>query len=630
MGTKSTLILNPLHDDGDEVISEMTTPQENKARILIVDDNADKRLALASVLDGLGEHVVEAESGRDALRLLLNNEFAVILLDVKMPEMGGYETAALIRTRKQSQSTPIIFVTAYNRVETDMLEGYSLGAVDYIFAPIIPEILRAKVAVFVELYHKTQEVKRYGQELESLVALRTAALTAEIAERRQTQERLHYLAHHDALTDMPNRVLFVERLKQALARAQGRKHVVAVLFIDLDRFKLVNDTLGHEAGDQLLRTVAANLLSCIRDGDAVARFGGDEFAVFLNDVSTFEDVPPLAQKFLDALAAPFNLEGTEFFVTSSIGISLFPSDGSDTQTLMKNADTAMYRAKQQGGNNFQFYKADMNSQSRKQLETNNLLRQALQKDEFVLHYQPQFDLKDGAIVGVEALIHWAPAGLTVVPPEEFIPLLEENGLIVPVGEWVLRTACAEHHRWCQAGSPAIRIAVNASARQLNEGDLLGAIARIIEECPLLPGQLEIEITETVLLQNMPLAIERLKVLASMGVGVAMDDFGTGYSSLGYLRQLPIDVLKIDEIFIRDINNNPADAAIAQAIITMAHSMNMKVVAEGVKSREQVDLLRAQGCDFAQGFYFSLPLPSNEIERLLREHYCFDMAEAIIS
>ena len=608
----------------------MTTPQENKARILIVDDNADKRLALASVLDNLGEHVVQAESGRDALRLLLNNEFAVILLDVKMPEMGGYETAALIRTRKQSQSTPIIFVTAYNRVETDMLEGYSLGAVDYIFAPIIPEILRAKVAVFVDLYHKTQVIKRYGQELESLVALRTAALTAEIAERRQTQERLHYLAHHDALTDMPNRVLFVERLKQALARAQGRKHVVAVLFIDLDRFKLVNDTLGHEAGDQLLRTVAANLLSCIRDGDAVARFGGDEFAVFLNDVSTFEDVPPLAQKFLDALAAPFNLEGTEFFVTSSIGISLFPSDGSDTQTLMKNADTAMYRAKQQGGNNFQFYKADMNSQSRKQLETNNLLRQALQKDEFVLHYQPQFDLKNGTIVGVEALIHWAPAGLTVVPPEEFIPLLEENGLIVPVGEWVLRTACAEHHRWCQAGSPGIRIAVNASARQLTEGDLLGAIARIIEECPLLPGLLEIEITETLLLQNMPLAIERLKVLASMGVGVAMDDFGTGYSSLGYLRQLPIDVLKIDEIFIRDINHNPADAAIVQAIITMAHSMNMKVVAEGVKSREQAELLRAQGCDFAQGFYFSLPLPGNEIERLLREDYCFDMADATIS
>ena len=608
----------------------MTTPQENKARILIVDDNADKRLALASVLDNLGEHVVQAESGRDALRLLLSNEFAVILLDVKMPEMGGYETAALIRTRKQSQSTPIIFVTAYNRVETDMLEGYSLGAVDYIFAPIIPEILRAKVAVFVDLYHKTQVIKRYGQELESLVALRTAALTAEIAERRQTQERLHYLAHHDALTDMPNRVLFVERLKQALARAQGRKHVVAVLFIDLDRFKLVNDTLGHEAGDQLLRTVAANLLSCIRDGDAVARFGGDEFAVFLNDVSTFEDVPPLAQKFLDALAAPFNLEGTEFFVTSSIGISLFPSDGSDTQTLMKNADTAMYRAKQQGGNNFQFYKADMNSQSRKQLETNNLLRQALQKDEFVLHYQPQFDLKNGTIVGVEALIHWAPAGLTVVPPEEFIPLLEENGLIVPVGEWVLRTACAEHHRWCQAGSPGIRIAVNASARQLTEGDLLGAIARIIEECPLLPGLLEIEITETLLLQNMPLAIERLKVLASMGVGVAMDDFGTGYSSLGYLRQLPIDVLKIDEIFIRDINHNPADAAIVQAIITMAHSMNMKVVAEGVKSREQAELLRAQGCDFAQGFYFSLPLPGNEIERLLREHYCFDMADATIS
>ena len=602
----------------------MTTPNENKASILIVDDNADKRLALAAVLDSLGEHVVQAESGRDALRLLLTKEFAVILLDVKMPEMGGYETASLIRSRKQSQSTPIIFVTAYNRVETDMLEGYSLGAVDYIFAPIIPEILRAKVAVFVDLYHKTQEIKRYGHELESLVALRTAALTAEIAERRQTQERLHHLAHHDALTNMPNRVLFVERLKQALARAQGRKHVVAVLFIDLDRFKLVNDTLGHEAGDHLLRTMAKNLLECIRDGDAVARFGGDEFAVFLNDMAAIEDVLPLAQKFLDALSAPFSLEGTEFFVTCSIGISLFPGDGTDTQTLMKNADTAMYRAKQQGGNNFQFYKASMNSQSRKQLETNNLLRQALQKEEFVLHYQPQFDLKDGAIVGVEALIHWAPAESAVVPPEEFIPLLEENGLIVPVGEWVLRTACAQHHAWCHTGYRPIRIAVNASARQFNEGDLLETVSRILQECPLLPGLLEIEITESALMQNMPLAIERLQALGKMGVGIAMDDFGTGYSSLGYLKQLPIDVLKVDEIFIRDIASNPADAAIAQAIISMAHSLGMKVVAEGVKTREQMELLRAEGCDFAQGFYFSLPLPSNEIERLLRENYAFDI------
>jgi diguanylate cyclase (GGDEF)-like protein len=600
------------------------TPNENKANILIVDDNADKRLALSAVLDSLGEHVVQAESGRDALRLLLTKEFAVILLDVKMPEMGGYETAELIRSRKQSQSTPIIFVTAYNRVETDMLEGYSLGAVDYIFAPIVPEILRAKVAVFVDLYHKTQEIKRYGQELESLVALRTAALTAEIAERRQTQERLHHLAHHDALTNMPNRVLFVERLKQALARAQGRKHVVAVLFLDLDRFKLVNDTLGHEAGDHLLRTMAKNLLGCIRDGDAVARFGGDEFAVFLNDMSAVEDVLPLAQKFLDALAAPFNLEGSEFFVTSSIGISLFPNDGTDTQTLMKNADTAMYRAKQNGGNNFQFYKAHMNAQSRKQLETNNLLRQALQKDEFVLHYQPQFDLKDGTIVGAEALIHWAPAGSAIVPPDEFIPLLEENGLIVAVGEWVLRTACSDHHSWCSSGPRSIRIAVNASGRQFNEGDLLAVVAQIIELCPLLPGQLEIEITETALMQNIPLAIERLRALAGMGVAIAMDDFGTGYSSLGYLKQLPIDVLKIDEIFIRDITSKPVDAAICQAIITMAHSLGMKVVAEGVKSLEQTNLLREQGCDFAQGFYFYQPVPSQDIARLLQENFCFDM------
>ena len=596
---------------------------EKKGSILIVDDSADKRLALTSVLDGLHEEIVEAASGRDALRLLLNHDYAVILLDVKMPEMDGYETAALIRSRKRSQSTPIIFVTAYGRDDTNILQGYALGAVDYVFAPIIPEILRAKVAVFVELYYKTEEIKQYGQQLENLVATRTAALTAEIAERRQAQERLHYMAHHDALTNMPNRVLFVERLKQALSRARGRHHVVAVLFIDLDRFKLVNDTLGHEAGDQLLRTMSGHLLSCIRDGDVVARFGGDEFAVFLNDVVEPEDVPPLAQKFVEALAEPFVMEGTEFFVTCSIGISLFPGDGRDTQTLMKNADTAMYRAKQQGGNNFQFYRADMNFQSRKRLELNNLLRQALQRQEFVLHYQPQFDLHTGTLVGVEALIHWARPGAEVVPPEDFIPLLEENGLIVQVGEWVLRTACAQHYAWRNMGY-ALRMAINVSGRQFIDGGLLQTMTRIVQDNPVKPCMVEIEITENAIMQNMPLAIESLQALGKLGICVAIDDFGTGYSSLGYLKQLPLDILKIDEIFIRDMTTNPDDAAIARAIISMAHSLELKVVAEGVETREQLELLRLQGCDLGQGFYFSKPLPANEIERLLRENYSLNM------
>lgn len=591
---------------------------EEKASILVVDDNPGKRLALAAVLEQLNENVVLAGSGEDALRLLLHQEFAVILLDVQMPEMDGFETASLIRSRKRSEHTPIIFVTAYIRAETDMLQGYSLGAVDYIFTPIIPEILRAKVAVFVELHHKTQAIRRHGEQLESLVAQRTAALTAEIAERMQTQERLHYLAHHDVLTDMPNRMLFVERLKQALARAQRRKHFVAVLFIDLDRFKLVNDTLGHEAGDRLLQTMSAQLLACVREGDTVARFGGDEFAVFLTDVAAPEDVAPLAKKFLDALAMPFALDGHEFFITCSIGIGLYPNDGTDTQSLMKNADTAMYRAKQQGGNNFQFYQTEMKTQSLKRLEMEGDLRRALDREDFILHYQPQFDVHNGALVGVEALIRWQRAAPEVLAPEEFLHLLEESGLIVAVGEWAILTACNQHRSWCAAGLPQVRVAVNASSRQFNGNALVGTIQRVMQDCDMHPSFLEIEITENAIMHNTQGVVETLAELNAMGVRFAIDDFGTGYSSLTYLKRFPISVLKIDQTFVQDILTNNHDAAIAKAIIQLAHSLGLQVIAEGVETEEQLTFLKSNGCDIVQGDFLSPALPVDKITALLHE------------
>ena len=713
--------------------------EDQKANILVVDDNAGKRLALVSVLETLNQNVITADSGRDALRCLLEHDFAVILLDVQMPLMNGFETARLIRSRQQSESTPIIFVTAFSRGETDMVEGYSLGAVDFIFTPIIPEILRAKVSVFVDLYHKIQAIKRHEEHLEILVEQRTAALTLEIAERKQaevairklsgamekvadsifitdvngvieyinaafetvtgfcrqeaigktprvlksdkhdeqfyqkiwetvlqgevyrnvcinrrkngqlyheaititpltdeqgkvthfitsgkditeniqTQERLHHLAHHDALTGLPNRTLFVERLKHALARAERRKRSVAVMFLDMDRFKVVNDTLGHEAGDRLLQAMAARLHACVREGDTVARFGGDEFAGFLSDVASPEDVAIVVSKFLDALAPPFTIDGHELFISGSIGISLYPEDGTDTQTLMKNADTAMYRAKQQGGNTSEFYHPEMNAHALTRLGWETGLRRALEREEFSVHYQPQFDLSGGGVVGFEALIRWDNLESGAVSPSEFIPLLEETGLIIPVGEWILRTACAQHEAWQKAGLPPMRIAVNISSRQFDNSELLKTLQRVLEERCMLPEFLELEITESILMKNSAPDIEALQTLSRMGMRFAIDDFGTGYSSLTYLKRFPINVLKIDKAFVQDITVNVDDAAIVRAIITMAHSLGMKTVAEGVETREQLDYLRTQGCDFAQGFYFSPPLSGDDITHLLK-------------
>ncbi|MHB8252876.1 MAG: GGDEF/EAL domain-containing response regulator [Acidiferrobacter sp.] len=437
----------------------------------------------------------------------------------------------------------------------------------------------------------------------------------DITERMQIQERLHYLANHDVLTDLPNRALFMERLERALSRSQWHERVAAVLFLDLDRFKLVNDTLGHELGDRLLQALALRLCASVRGGDTVARFGGDEFAVFLDDVSSPNDIAPIASKILEALTPPLTIDGHDLFVSASMGICLYPYDGSDAATLLKNADVAMYRAKQQGGNSYQFYQAGMNAQAMMRLDMETHLRRALEREEFVLHYQPQIDLRTGRTTGYEALIRWQRAEHGLISPMDFIPLAEETGLIIPMGEWVLRTACAQCRAWGMEGSQPPRIAVNVSSKQFNGGNLVAIVSRILSETHLGPGILEIEITESVLMHNAQAAIETLRVLSSMGVRISIDDFGTGYSSLSYLKRFPIDVLKVDQSFVRDITTDPDDAAIVSAIITMAHHLDIEVVAEGVETREQLEFLRAQGCDFVQGYYFSRPRPGADITLL---------------
>ncbi len=433
------------------------------------------------------------------------------------------------------------------------------------------------------------------------------AVFSDITSRKLAEERLNYLANYDALTGLPNRILYMERLALALAHAHRNRKMAAVMFFDLDRFKIVNDTLGHTAGDELLQEVAKRVAACLREDDTVARLGGDEFTVILEGIGNERDVAPVAQKIIDALARPISLGEQEMFITASIGISVYPNDGLDAQTLVKNADAAMYRAKDLGKNNYQFFKVEMNARAFERLTLENRLRRALERNEFELHYQPQVDLGTGQVVGAEALIRWRHPELGLVSPDRFIPIAEETGLILPIGEWVLRTACAQNKAWQNAGLPPLHVAVNISGRQFRQKNLIGMVELILAETGLRPEHLELEITESVIMEQAAETIATIGDMRQLGLHLSIDDFGTGYSSLSYLKRFPIDTLKIDRSFVRDITTDQDDAAIVKAVIALAHSLKLLVIAEGVETAEQLGYLREQGCDEIQGFYFSRPL-----------------------
>ncbi|MHB8622411.1 MAG: PAS domain S-box protein [Sulfuricaulis sp.] len=446
---------------------------------------------------------------------------------------------------------------------------------------------------------------------------RKGQLAGVAIQKFRAQESLATMAYYDNLTGLPNRALLVDRLRQAMIDADRHERLVALLFLDLDRFKNINDTLGHETGDLLLHQVAQRLQKCVRSGDTVSRPGGDEFIIVLAGVAHVDDVSRVAQKFMDVFSAPFEIDGHELFVTVSVGITLYPFDDRDLETLYRNADAAMYHAKEQGRNNFQFYRAEMNAQSLKRLTLENALRRALERDEFRLYYQPQVDLKSGRIIGAEALIRWQHPELGLVPPNDFISLAEDTGLIVPIGAWVLRQACAQARAWQDAGITPLRVAVNLSARQFREPNLFEEITHALQHAGVSSEWLEVEVTESLVMLNIERTIEVLHGLEQIGVSVAIDDFGTGYSSLSYLRRLPIDVIKIDRAFIEHINDNADDAAIAGAIIALGQSLQLQIIAEGVETSEQLDFLRHHGCDIAQGYYYSRPLPAADFTDYLR-------------
>ncbi|OIP10305.1 MAG: hypothetical protein AUK49_04685 [Betaproteobacteria bacterium CG2_30_68_42] len=446
---------------------------------------------------------------------------------------------------------------------------------------------------------------------------RVVGVLQDISERMNFERRLEDLATHDTLTGLPNRHLLNDRLEQGLARAGRGQRMLALAFVDLDRFKNVNDTLGHDAGDQLLREVARRLVACLRNGDTVARQGGDEFVVLLTDLAKAGDAGRVAQKMLDALSVPVMIGPQEIVPSASIGLALFPRDGERAQTLMMNADQAMYSAKQAGRNQYRYYDPDMNRAAAVWLEVNASLHRALERDEFVLHYQPKVDLKSGRITGAEALLRWNSRVLGMVSPDKFIPLLEETGRIVEVGEWVIETACRQGRQWTDCGLPPLDIAVNLSVRQFQQPDLAQRVRRILDETGFPPERLELEITESMVAVNVEHAIVLMGKLCEMGLKLAIDDFGTGYSSLHALKRFPVSTLKIDRSFVKDLPAGTDDAAIARAVIQLGHGMGLAVVAEGVETEAQRDFLRAAGCDSMQGYLFARPMPAAALEERLR-------------
>ncbi|WP_148415469.1 bifunctional diguanylate cyclase/phosphodiesterase [Noviherbaspirillum massiliense] len=444
-------------------------------------------------------------------------------------------------------------------------------------------------------------------------------VSREITDQKVAEERIQYLATHDGLTGLPNRAMFSHLLNAAISSSSRYERSFAVLFIDLDRFKFINDTLGHEAGDELLKEVTARFQKTLRASDTIARLGGDEFVVLIQETDHKDQAATVARKILAAAIQPVTLISQECRVTASIGIAMFPQDGEDEQTLMKNADIAMYFAKEEGKNNFQFYSKEIKSQSLERLLLESNLRRALERNEFTLHYQAKVDLRNRRITGVEALLRWHNAGLGAVSPAHFIPIAEETGLIVPIGKWALRTACLQNVAWQKQGLPPICMAVNLSVRQFADEHLLEDVAAVLKETGMAPHLLELEITEGMVVHNPERAIKLLTAIKKMGVRLAIDDFGTGYSSLGQLKSFPIDTLKVDRSFIRDLATSTGDKAITEAIIAMGKTLSLTVIAEGVETVEQETFLREHACDEMQGYYFSKPIGADEFAALLASH-----------
>lgn len=576
----------------------MQTAFENNPRVLIIDDDEHIRHLLLNVLSD-NYDCCEAESAEHALMALAESHFDLVISDIQMGGMSGLELVP--RVHSIAPDCVVLMVSGQSNIETAIAAMHA-GAFDYIMKPFNIPHLEAAVERALKQSVLLQEKRIYKDQIESLLRQRTAEVDR--------------LAYYDTLTDLPNRTLFEDRLAQALAVGQQANQTLAILFVSLDQLKKVNDTLGHPLGDRLLQEVASRLRLCVTESDTVARFGSKEFAILLTSTSQTSDVLEIIGAIREVLKPSFDLDGQELFGTASMGVSFFPLDGEDSQSLLKNAGAALYRAKNAGGDNYQFYTADMHAVALKRLALETSLRQAIDNGELLLHYQPRVVVDSLEITGIEALARWQHPLLGLVSPADFIPLAEETGLILPIGEWGLREACRQNKSWQQQGFAPMRVSVNISAVQLQRQDLAETVVQILQETQLAPEFLELELTESSIMSNAETTIDVLTRLQTMGVTISIDDFGTGFSSLSYLKRLPIDALKIDQSFVRDVCTDQDDAALVMAIITLAHNLRLRVVAEGVETEEQWRFLHLLRCDEIQGFVFSKPLPPDALERLL--------------
>jgi diguanylate cyclase (GGDEF)-like protein len=633
----------------DQTTSNSGNAGQAPARLLVVDDNAcvldlyrkvlSPAAAASDALDALEATLFDTpaaapgqaqptflvdylQDGEQASRQALaaraeQRPYSVAFVDMRMP--GGWDGMQTIEALWQADPRiQVVICTAFSDHSWESITS-RLGVSDRLLVLRKPfekiEVLQLASALSKKwMLHRDLQLEM--DVLECSVAQRTHDLSEALAEREAYATQLQFQATHDTLTGLANRNLLRDRLSQAIAYAARYEHPIWVAFLDLDRFKVINDTLGHRAGDVLLNTIAERLKSILREADAIARIGGDEFVLVLRGQEHSVLSTTTLQRIMAVIAEPIILESRPYSLTCSVGVAVYPNDGTNPEALIEHADIAMYRAKENGRGNFQFFTQEMNLRLLERANLEQALREAIEREEFVLHYQPQVDLRSGRIIGMEALIRWNHPTMGVVSPARFISVAEDSGLIGPIGLWVLRTACAQNQAWQRAGMVPIRIAVNLSARQMVDKQLVDTIAAALKESGLSPHLLEIEITESSVMADVDYSISVLRGLKELGVKLAIDDFGTGYSSLSYLKRFPIDVLKIDQSFVRDVETDPDSAAIVVSIISLAHSLRLQVIAEGVETAAQLAYLQRHECDFIQGYYFCRPLPAHEFEALM--------------
>ncbi len=706
-------------------------------RVLVVDDDIAGLLMATEALESAGFAVIEAEDGLEAIDQFDKHSPDLVVMDVVMPRMNGFDACALIRKSPGGEHVPILMITGLDDIDS-IQKAFEAGATDFVTKPINFFLLPYRVRYMLRSaknaddlrssqikLDKAQRIAKLGhwewkldsdavtwssecknilqadtlvEELDGLIEsiheddrglvasvlerartdfgrfnfdFRTNACNKkggskedtriihveaepesdthmvgtiqDITERTNAEEQIHNLAYYDLVTGLPNRAHLYDMISLALNRGHQKSNKFALLFLDLDHFKQVNDTLGHNAGDLLLRQVSSRLKEAIRRTDTVARteegeknkklaetiarLGGDEFVVLLDQVDRVEDAAYAARRICTELAKSFNLDGHEVSITTTIGISIFPADGDTAEELLKHADVAMYHAKEQGRNGYQFYSQSIHNLALERFALERDLRKSLETDGFHLEYQPKVALKNGAVTGLEALVRWNHPERGNVSPADFIPLAEETGLIVPLGEWVLQTACEQMVEWLDAGIPPFIMAINCSSIQLVRTDMAVVIKNALDSTGLNPAYLEVELTESLLLEDVEEGINILQALKDLGLHVSIDDFGTGFSSLSYLKRLPVDKLKIDQSFIKDLTTDPGDAAIVTSMITLAHNLDLTVIAEGVESAEQLGFLRAERCDEIQGFLISKPLPADTFAEWINNRLNEDQAKA---